>query len=172
MVNGSSREYNLTGLAENSDFSLWIRAQNRAGSNYSNVIMARTSTAGILNVTSLYIDIDNILHVHNVAPSSPPQDLAIFSTSSTSITISWGDIPCEDKNSDGITYQVVVTSSSDNRMTGITSNTNFTACDLTPGTNYTFEVSAASGELHGPTDTIEESTKGKLLKFVSYSFSV
>ena len=52
-VNSSSREYNLTGLAENSDILMEIRALNRAGSNNSSGIMARTLTAGILNVTTL-----------------------------------------------------------------------------------------------------------------------
>ena len=52
-VNSSSREYNLTGLAENSDIYVWIYARNTAGSIRSNQISARTPTAGILNVTTL-----------------------------------------------------------------------------------------------------------------------
>ena len=45
-VNGSSREYTLTGLEENSDFTINITAMNGAGSSPPANTTARTAIAG------------------------------------------------------------------------------------------------------------------------------
>ena len=45
-VNGSSREYTLTGLEENSDFTINITAMNGAGSSPPATTTARTAIAG------------------------------------------------------------------------------------------------------------------------------
>ena len=47
-VNGSSREYTLTGLEENSDFTINITAMNEVGSSPPANTTARTLTNGKL----------------------------------------------------------------------------------------------------------------------------
>ena len=46
-VNGSSREYTLIGLEENSDFTISITAMNGAGSSPPATTTARTLIGGI-----------------------------------------------------------------------------------------------------------------------------
>ena len=57
-VNGSSREYTLTGLEENSDFAISITAMNGAGSSPPANTTARTAIAGELDISYRY-------HVYN-----------------------------------------------------------------------------------------------------------
>ena len=45
-VTGSSRDYTLTGLEENSDFTISITAMNGAGSSPPATTTARTAIAG------------------------------------------------------------------------------------------------------------------------------
>ena len=85
-------------------------------------------------------------HVLYTAAPSPPIDLIVSSTSPTSISLSWGEVPCADRNVDGITgYQIVTRTTSDNvirdRERDHTTRM-FTANHLIPRTNYTFEVNA------------------------------
>ena len=80
--------------------------------------------------------------LYTAAPYAPP----VSSTSPTSISLSWGEVPCVDRNVDGITgYQIVIRTTSDNVIRGRErdhSITMFTANRLIPRTNYTVEVNA------------------------------
>ena len=84
--------------------------------------------------------------LYTAAPSAPPVDLMVSSTSPTSISLSWGEVPCLDRNVDGITgYQIVIRTTSDDVIRGRErdhSTRIFTANGLIPRTNYTFEVNA------------------------------
>ena len=84
--------------------------------------------------------------LYTAAPSAPPTDLIVSSTSSISISLSWGEVPCVDQNVDRITeYQIVTRTTSDNvirRRERDHSTRMFTANHLIPRTNYTFEVNA------------------------------
>ena len=149
-VNGSSREYTLTGLEENSDFTINITAMNGAGSSPP----ARNTTK-TLETSEFYIILELYSYViYLQAPTA--LGLMISSTSPTTISLSWGEVPCKDKNVDRITgYQIVYNTTSDNviRGRGNDSTTMFTANSLIPRTNYTFEVNArhdGSTILNGP----------------------
>ena len=84
--------------------------------------------------------------LYTAAPSAPPVDLMISSTTPTSISLSWGEFPCTDRNVDRITgYQIVTRTTSDNVIRGrerYHSTRIFTANHLIPRINYTFEVNA------------------------------
>ena len=91
--------------------------------------------------------------LYTAAPSAPPNDLMVSSTSPTSISLSWGDVlPCEDRNVDGITgYQIVTRTTSDNVIRDRIrdhSTRMFTANHLIPRTNYTFEVNARYDDIN------------------------
>ena len=70
----------------------------------------------------------------------------VSSTSPTSVSFSWGVVPCAGRNVDGITgYQIVTRTTSDNMIVGRLrghSTRIFTANHLIPRTSYTFEVNA------------------------------
>ena len=84
------------------------------------------------------------------APSSSPESLRVSSTSPTSISITWGDVPCRERNVDMITgYNVTYFCTHHSRPCGNQTvqvlgedNKTFTASQLIPRTNYTFEVRA------------------------------
>ena len=84
--------------------------------------------------------------LYTAAPSAPPRDLMVSSTSPTSISLSWGEVPCTDRNVDRITgYQIVTRTTSDNVIRGMErdhSTRMFTVNHLIPRTNYTFAVNA------------------------------
>ena len=102
--------------------------------------------------------------LYTAAPSVPPTDLIISSTSPTSISLSWGEVPCVDRNVDRITgYQIVTRTTSDNEIRGRERDHNtrmFTDDHLIPRTNYTFEVNARyednqlENPFHGPAAVI------------------
>ena len=90
--------------------------------------------------------------LYTAAPSAPPANLMISSTSPTSISLSWGEVPCADRNVDGITeYQIVTRTTSDNVIRDRErdhSTRMFTANRLIPKTNYTFEVNARYDDIN------------------------
>ena len=101
-------------------------------------------------------------HVHTAAPSAPPDYLMVSSTSPTSISLSWGEVPCLDQNVDGITgYQIVTRTTSDNEIRDRErdhSTRMFTVNHLIPRTNYTFEVNASHDNINlffGPAAVIK-----------------
>ena len=106
--------------------------------------------------------------LYTAAPSAPPVDLMVSSTSPTSISLSWGEVhPCEDRNVDGITgYQIVTRTTSDviRDRERDHSTRMFTANHLIPRTNYTFDVNARyddinlNNPLFGPAAVITEVT--------------
>ena len=84
--------------------------------------------------------------LYTAAPSAPPRDLMVSSTSPTSISLLWGEIECAGRNVDRITgYQIVTRTTSDNVIRDRErdhSTRMFTANRLISRTNYTFEVNA------------------------------
>ncbi len=83
----------------------------------------------------------------NTAPTSPPDGLTVTSTSPTSISITWGTVPCAGRNAEITQYTVFYNPTSDpsDRTSGSvmdTSNRVFTASGLIPRTEYTIEVTA------------------------------
>ena len=89
--------------------------------------------------------------LYTAAPSAPP-DLMASSTSPTSISLSWGEVPCIDRNVDEITeYQIVTRTTSDNVIRDRErdhSTRMFIVNHLIPRTNYTFEVNAGHDNIN------------------------
>ena len=155
-VNGSADfpfqfHIGLTELEENADFFISIVARNEAGDSEPTNITSTTLVAGILILSIPLHVIDNVNHgmpiSHHAAPSSPPTDLQVSSTSHTSITFTWGRVPCVDRNVEVNQYHVRYGPAGTflgggNVITNI-SRRIFTLLDLIPRTNYTIEVVAA-----------------------------
>ena len=97
----------------------------------------------------LYSYVCILLYCYNfAAPSSPPESLNVSSTSPTSISITWGDVQCKERNVDMITGYSVTYFCNNNCSSPFGNETveaqsrTFTASRLIPRTNYTFEVRA------------------------------
>ena len=92
--------------------------------------------------------------LYTAAPSAPPVDLMVSSTSPTSISLSWGEVPCLDQNVDGITgYQIIIRTTSDNVIRDRERDHSirmFTSNRLIPRTNYRFEVNARYIDINLP----------------------
>eukprot|EP00731_Ephydatia_muelleri_P018844 Em0011g884a len=116
---GNATQYTITGLQEFSVYILTITASIGVGSSPPASVLVNTSSA---------------------APSAPPK-------TSSSVTISWGEVPCQDQNSVIVEYRVLygaVTSGVGGTVA--TSGRTLTVNGLSPYTNYSIEVSAVNSD--------------------------
>ena len=90
--------------------------------------------------------------LYTAAPSAPPKNLMVTSTSPTNISLSWEEVECVNRNVDGITgYQIVTRTTSDNVIRGRERDHSvrmFTDDRLIPRTNYTFEINARYDDIN------------------------
>ena len=87
-----------------------------------------------------------VVVVTNVAPSGSPSSIMFSSTTLTSISVQWGEVPCEDRNGE-ITGSIVEYSSTSPSHSGtqtVSGADTRTAVlgGLLPSTTYTFTVRA------------------------------
>eukprot|EP00731_Ephydatia_muelleri_P019055 Em0011g1095a len=123
---GNATQYTITGLQEFSAYILTITASIGVGSSPPASMLVNTSSA---------------------APSAPPNNLTEVTKTSSSVTISWGEVPCQDQNSVIVEYRVLygaVTSGVGGTVT--TSGRTLTVNGLSPYTNYSIEVSAVNSD--------------------------
>ena len=80
------------------------------------------------------------------APSGPPVIVMPPIVSSRSITVNWTEIPCIQRNGRIIRYEVEFGPSGIGNISG----RSFTANELTPFTNYTFQVHGVNSAGPGP----------------------
>ena len=94
----------------------------------------------------------------HVAPSSPPANLQVSSTSHTSITITWDRVPCVDRNAEITQYTVRYGPTGADSSRGFSvsdiNNRMFTAMTLIPRTNYTIQVEADHIDLRSETSFV------------------
>ena len=99
------------------------------------------------------------------APSAPPRNIHIPSTSSRSINVSWSKIDCIERNGPITNYRVEFQEVGGALIPGLVVNRTFTASGLTPYTNYTFRVAGVNDNGTGPFSNVtsilteEESNK-------------
>eukprot|EP00731_Ephydatia_muelleri_P019083 Em0011g1123a len=123
---GHATQYTITGLQEFSAYILTITASIGVGSSPPASVLVNTSLA---------------------APSAPPNNLTEATKTSYSMTISWGEVPCQDQNSVIVGYRVlygVVTSGVGGTVA--TPGRTLTVNGLSPYTNYSIEVSAVNSD--------------------------
>eukprot|EP00731_Ephydatia_muelleri_P012812 Em0007g122a len=123
---GNATQYTITGLQEFSAYILTITASIGVGSSPPASVLVNTSSA---------------------APSAPPNNLTEVTKTSSSMTISWEEVPCQDQNSVIVEYRVIygaVTSGVGGTVA--TSGRTLTVNGLSPYTNYSIEVSAVNSD--------------------------
>ena len=79
-----------------------------------------------------------------IVPTGAPHNVT-SSTTSRSVTVSWDDIECLERNGEITGYTVVFQQQGRN-----VTERNFTASGLTPHTNYTFRVAGVNSNGTGP----------------------
>eukprot|EP00731_Ephydatia_muelleri_P018864 Em0011g904a len=123
---GNATQYTITGLQEFSAYTLTITASIGVGSSPPASVLVNTSSA---------------------APSAPPNNLTEVTKTSSSVTISWVEVPCQDQNCVIVGYRVLygaVTSGVGGTVA--TSGRTLTMNGLSPYTNYSIEVSAVNSD--------------------------
>ena len=124
---GNARSFMLSGLEEDSDYTITLTANSAVGTLVSNQVSATTSTA---------------------APSAGPSSVTFGDSNLTSITVQWGEIPCSERNGEITGYTVEYSSTHNNRrhsgsltVSGANTRTSVVG-GLLPSTTYTFSVRA------------------------------
>ena len=142
---GNATQYTITGLQEFSAFILTITASIGVGSSPPASMLVNTSSAGESDdlITRWLTPCPSL----PTAPSAPPNNLTEATKTSSSMTISWGEVPCQDQNSVIVEYRVLygaVTSGVGGTVA--TSGRTLTVNGLSPYTNYSIEVSAVNSD--------------------------
>ena len=92
-------------------------------------------------------------HTHFIiAPSCSPEWLTVRCNRPTSVRLSWGDVPKDQRNGIITGYSILV-EGPDTKSISITERCMyypFKVCDLRPSTEYTFSVSAKTVVGSGP----------------------
>ena len=122
---GNARSFMLSGLEEDSDYTITLTANSAVGTLVSNQVSATTSTA---------------------APSGGPSSVTFGDSNLTSITVQWGEIPCSERNGEITGYTVEYSSTDPPHSGSLTvsgANTRTSVVGgLLPSTTYTFSVRA------------------------------
>ena len=143
---GTATQYTITGLQEFSAYTLTINASIGVGSSPPASMLVNTSSAGESGdlITRWVTPFPSL----PTAPSAPPNNLTEVTKTSSSVTISWGEVPCQDQNSVIVEYRVLygaVTSGVGGTVAN-TSGRTLTVNGLSPYTNYSIEVSAVNSD--------------------------
>ena len=155
LVNGSTHQYNITGLQEHSTYSMTVVAENAASKSVPSKVVITTLQAGMIihlgsrgNRCSMLF-----LSIFFAAPSGTPREVTIVDTTSTNITLQWREVSCIDRNGDIIGYTVRYSISGSNITIRHYSDTVATLVELIPLTNYSIEVAAFNVNGTGPFST-------------------
>ena len=95
------------------------------------------------NLLNTYVAI-MLMICSTAAPTGPPQSLNSLSTTSRSVSVSWTQIRCIERNGLITNYTVEFQEVGGALIPGVVVNRTFTASGLTPYTNYTFRVAGVN----------------------------
>ena len=148
-ISGNAGSVMLDNLEEDSDYSITLTANRGTIQLNSNVLMAATSTAGIFTCCCCFFAacMDNVLLKCVIVPSGPLSSLDVdVARTLTSITVQWGEVPCEDRNGEITGYIVEYSSTSPSHSGTLTVSGADTRTavlgGLLPSTTYTITVRA------------------------------
>ena len=134
--------YDITGLEEDSSYSITVRASNAAGSSEdSNTVTAMTREAGENSCNS------RACFCHNdyaLAPSEAPIHVRKLEETSSSITVQWEPVKCIHRNGDITHYNVRYKKEGSAHASTISLSREMTITGLDMYSNYTIEVAAVN----------------------------
>ena len=151
-------DYNITGLQEDSKYSVTVMATNVVGSQISDPIIAMTLVAGKAHKHRLFRDCMHSL----TAPTAAPTSVSTSSDSSSSITVQWEMVPCIQRNGDITSYSVRYGIQGQSTWTmsapGNSSGGSYEITGLQSSTTYSIQVAAVnsvgSGEYSDPSNQL------------------
>ena len=87
-----------------------------------------------------------------IAPSGPPTYLASGTSTHDSISVSWGEVTCVDRNGDVTGYKLRITrTGQDERIVDVNGDQReATLSGVAPSSNYSVRVAAVNGAGTGP----------------------
>ena len=172
-ITDGSTSYTITGLEEDSNYTITVNATNAAGSAASDPVTGMTGEAGEGLIDMVYMNRqpDQIISSPPV-PSATPTSVNTSDVTSSSITVQWGAVGCIHHNGDitGYSVQYGVQGSAEGDRTvvmvsGDSSGGMYEISGLTPSTTYTIEVaavnSAGTGVYSDPTSVLTSGAVGR-----------
>ena len=84
------------------------------------------------------------------APTAPPHNIKFPTTTSRSVSVSWTQIRCIERNGPITSYRVEFRKMRGALIPGVMMNRTFTASGLFPYTNYTYRVAGVNDNGTGP----------------------
>ena len=159
-VTTNNTSMSFTDLEEFSTYTVTVTTTfNVFGSNMdvASDKMFTTPSAGM--DTSIFIQyVAMLILVFHVAPTGAPRNVTP-SIPSRSIMVTWNTIECSERNGIITSYTVVFQEQGGANVPGNTVDRTFSATELTPFTNYTFQVAGVNNVATGPlTDMITITT--------------
>ena len=155
VVLSNTTQQTISNLTPYTPYMFKLAASTTIGQGpLSKPILTRTSetsnfnTFPVQNLTCLYFHFQYISHP---VPTSPPVNLSLVTSISTSVTLSWAPPPTQDQNGiiTGYTLQVFSSQLGLLRETNVSSNGS-TVDSLHPYTTYLFRVAAMTVVGRGP----------------------
>ena len=148
-VTTTDTSMSFTGLEEFSAYTVTVTTTfNVSGRNMTEVadMIFATPSAGMKHLHSIhrYVNL-----VFRVAPTGAPHDVSPFMTS-RSIMVTWDTIEYIEHNGIITGYTVVFQEQGGANVPGNTVDRTFSATELTPFTNYTFQVAGVNDAGTGP----------------------
>ena len=145
-VDGTTRQYTLTGLQEFSTYTVNITAANAGGRSAVTSQSVTTRADGRSYFSSvLLLDIKQII-LTLLDPNAAPQAVTASATGPTIVFVDWERVNCIDRNSEISGYTVLYGPVGGTAVNVSVSGTNYTAVGLTPSTNYSIEVAAVNSD--------------------------
>ena len=144
-ITDGSTSYTISGLEEDSRYTITVTATNIGGSVMSDILTEMTPEAGERLPLQLCNEICGLI---SPAPSEPPSSVTVSSDNPSTIIVEWGSVPCIHQNGDITGYSVrykVKGSSGDPQTQSVTggSVSQTTIMNLMAATTYSIEVAAA-----------------------------
>ena len=172
-ITDGSTSYDITGLEEDSRYTVSVMAMNSIGSANSNMVMRITMEAGKQLTPNYVIRYHPIRYPVCIVPAAAPTSVGTLPDTSSSITVQWGAVDCIQRNGDitgySVRYGVQGSGSTQTMSISGGSVTEATISGLTPSTTYSIEVAAVNGAGTGVySDQSEQLTLGMCLELTVY----
>ena len=145
-VTTTDTSMSFTGLEEFSTYTITVTTTfNVFGSNMTEVaeMMFTTSSAGINSDIITIVDV-TVIKYFSAAPTGTPRNVTPSMKSSRSIMVTWDTIECIERNGIITNYTVVFQEQGGADVPGNTVGMIFSAEELTPHANYTFQIAGVN----------------------------
>ena len=149
----TTQNYTLTSLHPYYSYSISIAAETIAVGPYSTGLLQQTSESGEFPAFHILILSGMMLHPYNfcLVPSSAPGEFSVTAVNSTSLLLSWSEIPPPNRNGVIQNYLIILTDMTDSEEAEYHSNSSpFTVVGLHPDYTYLARVAAVTSVDAGP----------------------